>query len=75
MKLRASGNALKQCVETFNRTSAMADEVKKADETLFLHLYETKAENVTLNAFWLHSVKEMFEKECAQVGIPSPYFY
>lgn len=54
MKLIACDNVLKECVDTFNRTNATADDVKKAGKFLFLHLYGSKAEKLTLDAFSLH---------------------
>lgn len=49
------GSDLKECVASFNRTCATDDEVKKAVETMFLHLYGSRAENLTLGA--LHYIQ------------------
>lgn len=48
MKSIACDSALKKCVDTFNKTNTMAHEEKKAGQTLFIHLYGTKAEKLTL---------------------------
>lgn len=42
MKSIATNSALNECVDTFKRMNATADEVKKSRETLFLYLYWTK---------------------------------
>lgn len=36
-------SALEECVDTFNRTNATADEMEKLGETLFPNLYGSKA--------------------------------
>lgn len=51
MKSKVTGSAFREYVATFNETNATSDGVKKVDETLFLHLYETKEEKLTLDAF------------------------
>lgn len=49
MTSEASDTALMECVDAFNMTNATAEEVKKACEILFLHLYGAEARNLTLD--------------------------
>lgn len=51
MKSIAIDGTVKEYIDTFNRTNAMVVEGKNVGETLFLHLYETKAEKSLLMHF------------------------